>query len=119
MTKLANLVDQADSIYKLCLSAREKQELQRRLVSAGYDGDVAPAATPRLIDDVLQTTDSIRQRPQLATATTEVYSGMKVEAAAGHDGCPRCRQPMKRISLLSERQADYCQGCAITLPMKV
>ena len=116
--KLSKLIDQADTIYRLCLSAREKHELQRRLVSAGYDQTVAPDRTSPLIDDVLQTTDSLRQRPQLATATTDLYSGMKVEAAAGHDGCPRCQQPMKRITLLSERHADYCQGCAITLPTK-
>ena len=116
--KLSKLVEQADTIYNLCLSVREKQELQRRLVSAGYDSDVPARTTSRLIDDVLQTTDSLRQRPHLATATTTVYSGMKIETTAALDGCPRCRQPMKRVALLSERQADYCQGCAITLPTK-
>lgn len=116
--KLSKLVDQADTIYRLCLSVREKQELQRRLVSAGYGTDVKADCTSSLVDAVLQTTDSLRQRPQLATATTQLYSGMKTEAVAQQDGCPRCRQPMKRVVLLSERTADYCQGCAITLPMK-
>jgi hypothetical protein len=116
--KLSNLIEQADTIYRLSLSQGEKQELQRRLVSAGYDKSIAPGRTSQLVDDVLQTTDHIRQRPQLATATTSLYSGMKVEAAPAHDGCPRCQQPMKRVALLSERQADYCQGCAITLPLK-
>lgn len=116
--KLSKLIEQADTIYKLRLTSGEKQELQRRLVSAGYDQKVLPDRMSPLIDDVLQTTDSIRQRPQLATATTAVYSGMKVETTAAHDGCPRCKQPMKRIMLLSERQADYCHGCAITLPMR-
>ena len=115
--KLSQLIQQANDIYRLSLTASEKHELQRRLASAGFESDVG-RQTPEVLDAVLQTADNLRQRPRLATATTQAYSAMKVEAAAEHDGCPRCRQSMCRVVLIGERQADYCQACAITLPTK-
>ena len=114
--KLSHLVQQANDTYRLGLNNEEKRELQRRLVSAGFEPNIKHR-TSEAIDAILQTTDHLRSRPQVATAT---YRGMKTEVVAGHDeGCPRCRQGMHRVLLVSERQADYCQGCAIALPVRV
>lgn len=115
--KLSQLIQQANDIYRLSLTAGEKHEVQRRLASAGFDGDVG-RQTPEALDAVLQTADHLRNRPKLATATTQAYSAMKVEAVAEHDGCPRCKQRMARVVLIADRRADYCQACAITLPTK-
>lgn len=113
--KLSHLIKQANKIYDLALGDDETRELQRRLVAAGYDSTVSLSSTPAIIDAVLQTTDSLRSSRQVVAS---VYSGMKVEAAAEQDGCPRCHQPMRRVELVNERRADYCQICAITLPTR-
>jgi|GEM_PF-6602288 len=118
--KLSHLVRQANNIYQLHLTDEERRELHRRLISAGFESQIRPAETRDLLDAILQTTDHLRARPRMATATTRLYSGMKKEAIAGqHDGCPRCQQTMQSVLLAAERQADYCQACAITLPVKV
>jgi len=113
--KLSQLIQQADTVYDLELREDEKRDLQRRLVSAGYDADLSSSDTSKVLDAVLQTTDSLRSRRNVAVAS---YSGMKVEAAPEQDGCPRCHQGMKRVGLVNDRQADYCQTCAITLPVR-
>lgn len=113
--KLSQLIQQADTIYDLALGETDKRELQRRLASAGYESEFDSARTPDVIDAVLQTADSLRSRRNLAVAS---YSGLKVEAAPQQDGCPRCHQQMKRVELVNDRNADYCQSCAITLPIR-
>lgn len=116
--KLSHLVQQANDIYQLGLNDEDKREVQRRLVSAGFEQKIEQPSDA--IDAVLQTTDHLRSRSKMATAATRMYSGMKTEVVAEHqDGCPRCQQKMKRVMLVSERTADYCQACAITLPVRV
>lgn len=113
--KLSRLIEQADDIYELKLGRSAKQELQRRLVSAGFRQTVTDAS--KAIDAILQTSDHLSGRRQMATAAL-AYSDMKRESVATHDGCPRCHQRMQRIELVDARQADYCQSCAIALPVK-
>jgi formamidopyrimidine-DNA glycosylase len=117
--KLSQLIHQANTVYDLRLRGGEKQELQRRLISAGFDSEINKPATSAVLDAILQTTDSLRSR-RLATATTSLYSDMKTvtAAAANQDGCPRCGGRMKMVALVNDREAHYCGGCAITLPSR-
>ena len=112
--KLSQLICQADTTYGLGLQLSEKRELQRLLISAGYHTEFSPSKTSQVIDAVLQTTDNLRSRPRRVAVAN--YSGLKVESAVEHDGCPRCHQPMQQVALVNDRKADYCAACAITLP---
>jgi hypothetical protein len=116
--RLSGLIEQADAVYGLALGETERHELHRRLTCAGFGPTVDRKVTTRVLDAVFQTADSIRNEPQIATATTNLYSGMKQVTAEPNDQCPRCHQGMNRVELVGERQADYCQACCIALPVK-
>lgn len=109
--KLSSLINQANATYNLGLGDDDVRRVHRRLRAAGYQ-DVVQDATAA-IDETLRVVGN------MTSAAHRVYSAMKVEAAVDHDGCPRCHQPFRVVALTGDRQANYCQGCAITLPLKV
>jgi hypothetical protein len=109
--KLSTLITQANRTYALGLEARDLVEVYRKLKAAGYRDTVRAATT--VVDAVLDTADGVRRDPG------RVYARMKREVQAAHDGCPRCQQSLRVVGLVGDRQAQYCQACAIALPIKV
>jgi len=109
--KLSSLITQANRTYSLGLGDREISDVYRRLKAAGYGDTVATAST--VVDAVLRTADVVQRDPR------SLYSRMKQQATAATADCPRCHQGLRVVSLVGDRQARYCQACAIALPIKV
>lgn len=108
--KLSSLIVQANKTYALELSHHDVRNIYRRMKSAGYGDEVKSVAGP--LDAILRTA---RRKPRAQS----IYASMKREIVASTDHCPRCHQTLRVVALLQDRRAHYCQGCAITLPIKV
>lgn len=109
--KLSTLITQANRTYSLGLGEGDVVEVYRKLKAAGYR-DVVTAGSD-VVDAVLATADGVQRDPRA------LYARMKQEARADTPGCPRCHQNLRVVSLVADRQASYCQVCAIALPLKV
>jgi formamidopyrimidine-DNA glycosylase len=113
---LKSLIVRANTTYGLGLDASRVDELQRRLRLAGLGIEIQASQTGEALDTILSLSDHLEPD----SSPRSVYASLKQEAVADLDGaCPRCRGAMKSVKLVGSREAQYCQACNITLPIKV
>jgi hypothetical protein len=117
MKKLStkSLIAKANETYSLGLDEGATDELFNRMRRAGFGTEIISSKASEAIDTIL-----VMQKQIATGAPQAIYADLKVEAdLPSDDHCPRCKGGIRRVLLVGKRQANYCQACGITLPVKV